>query len=218
MLRTRDKLITIEGVESVGDIIFHPSDWSVVNIPSDAGGARDTFARLYNTPGSNHVSLVVFRQRKRLRLNALASVYGISNDWNYLDTVSITYQKPSSCSNNGLLPISEIGVLLYKGMSPEVKKTAWFSSEYDNSTNLWDLGSQEEEGGKSIYFQRFSWEMNLLMKSLCGALEHRAFTYTPFVTVAEVKSIYSFCKTYQVKAYLYAKDTKEAEKLIKECN
>lgn len=217
MIRTRDKLVTIEGVESVGDIIFHPSDWSVVNIPSNVPDTRDAFTRLFNTPGSSHLSLVVFRQRKRFRLDALTAVSAIPDGWNYLDTISITYQKPSSCSNNGLLPISEVGVLVYKGSAPEVKKTNWFSSDYDNATNLWDLGSQEEEGTKVTYFQKFSWEMNLLMKSLCGNLEHRAFTYTPFVTEAEVKSIYQFCKTYQIKAYLYAKTTKEAEKLIKEC-
>jgi hypothetical protein len=218
MFKTRDKLINIEGVESVGDIVFHPSDWSVINSPPDPREAADVFTRLYNTPGTNHVSLVVFRQRKRLRLNAFASISGIPGDWNYLDTVSITYQKPSSCSNNGLLPISEVGVLLYKGVSPEVKRTAWFSSGYDNSTNLWDLGLQAEEGDKSLYFQKFSWEMNLLLKSLCGSLEHRAFTYTPFMTASEIKSVYAFCKMYQIRAYLYAKDTKDAEKLIKECN
>lgn len=217
MFKTRDKLVSIEGVESSADILFQPSDWSVININPSIEESRDTFMRLHNSPGSSHLSLVLFRQRKKLRLHALAALGGISSDWNYLDTVNLTYEKPSSCSSNGLLPLSEVGVLLYKGAAPEVKRTNWFSNDYDNSTNLWDLGSQEEEAGKHSYFQKFSWEMNLLLKSLCGNLEHRAFTYTPFITESEIKSIHQFCKTYQVKAYLYAKSAKEAEKLIKEC-
>ena len=218
MLRTRDKLITIEGVESVADIVFHPSDWSVINLPAQQADAKDIFTRLNNTPGSSHLSLVVFRQRKRHRLSSLVALSGVAAPWEYLDTISITYNKPSSCSNNGLLPISEVGVLLYKGAPPDVKKTSWFSGDYDNATNLWDLGSQEGETGNFTYFQKFSWEMNLLLKSMSGTIEHRAFTYTPYVTEAEVKSIHSFCRAYQVKAYLYAKTTKEAEKLIKECD
>lgn len=61
--------------------------------------------------------------------------------------------------------------MLYKGAPPDVKKTSWFSGDYDNATNLWDLGSQEGETGNFTYFQKFSWEMNLKLESLLpGAL------------------------------------------------
>jgi hypothetical protein len=212
---SKDKLIKIEQAESLTDVVFPPADWSVVNASMFAGETATIYKRLYDTPNSNHISLCLFRQKRKNRIKALASV-GEVQDWSYLDTINIVYDKPSSSPNNGLLPVSESGVLFFKGSQPDVSKTGWFREVYDNATNHWDLGVQEQELQKFAYFQKFSWEMNLLLKGLCGNLEHRRFVYGVSVTTDDIKNIHAFCKLFQVQACVYAPTVKECEKLIAE--
>lgn len=206
MYTSKDGLIHVEFVNSIEDATFAPSDWSVINTPPDMTAAASTFERLYNTPTSRHVCLALTRHRRKDRIKSIESIGRANQFFTYLDTVSIWYEKPSSCSNNGLLPIAESGYLFYKGQSaPDTKRTKWFSDDYGNATNLWDLTSQDQEGDKT-YYQVFSWEMNMLMMSLCGTMEHRRFVYAVPLGSNEYDRLFGFCKRFNVAVSIYTDD------------
>jgi len=223
MLKTSDERITITPASSASDIVFEPADWSVSNIPTTADEADALARHLYYMPVNNHVALLLCRHKRKERLKGLSMVNSFVNrsksdpvEWKFLDTVCIWYEKPSSCSNNGLLPVSEPGFLVYKGSIPDTSKTKWFNEEHSNATNLWNLSSQPEEENKflSTYHQKFSWEMNLLLMSLCGPLEYRRFIYAFPMNETELRSLHKMCVVHDLKAQLVASNIEEAEKMI----
>lgn len=225
MIKSSDGLVTITPAATPSDIVFEPSDWSIANIPANEKDADALARHLYYMPVSNHVSLLLCRHRRKDRLKAMSMVHSFVYrdkadpvEWNFLDTVCIWYEKPSSCSNNGLLPVSEPGFLVYKGDVPDTSKTQWFNDEYSNSTNLWNVSPQPEEQKtfKYTYNQKFSWEMNLLMMSLCGPLEYRRFIYALPMNGSELRSMHKLCRVHNLKAQLVSKNIEDAEKMIQE--
>jgi hypothetical protein len=113
------------------------------------------------------------------------------------------------------LPISEPGYLLYKGDAPDTKKTAWFSSDESqpNATNLWNLATQPGEGTWT-YYQKFSWEMNLLLMSMTSPSEHNRFIYGLEPSEGDLELIFKFCVQHQMGVQLYAKTHFDAESII----
>jgi hypothetical protein len=163
------------------------------------------------------------RSKRDDRTVSLANVGSFCSNnaegWMFLDTISVAYDKPSSCSNSGLLPISELGFLFYKGTTgPNIQATSWFKDDRQNATNVWDLGVNPLEaelvGTKHTYHQRFSWEMNLLMYSLSTPMAYRNFIYMPKLTEAEAVSLCHFCKKFSVKVQIIAKTADYADKII----
>jgi len=217
---SNDGLIEILVGVNVGSVIFPPLAWSVVNAPTDALETRSLFRNLYNSPSSNHLCLCLHRQRKKDKLASFSSLSGIDTGWGYLDTVSIFYQRPSSSSNNGLLPLAELGHLLTKGDSPEVSNSAWFNYEVGNATNFWDVEAADGIDDKDdfTYFQKFSSQMNLILMSMCRPLEYRKFAYLCDVDKKELRHIHNFCKGLGVSACLYAETDTEARKMIEQVN
>lgn len=216
MLKSTDGLIKVDQAASLADVVFPPASWSVINIPVDSSEAQAVFKNLYNSPTTRHVSLVLCRHRRRDRLAATSNInLAPSQGWSYLDTVSVWYEKPSTCSNNGLLPISEPAFLLHKGEMPDTRRTSWFSKDAANATNLWNLATQEKEGDASSY-QKFSWEMNMLLMSLAAPLEHGRFIYGAPITGTEHKSLFGFCRRFGIGVQLYTKTHSESEALISE--
>lgn len=214
MYKSKDGLLRVDQAVSLSSVVFPPASWSIINLPVDAAEAQQLFRNLYNSPTSRHVSLVLSRHRRKDRLAATANI-GQAKTWSYLDTVSIWYEKPSTCSNNGLLPIAEPGFLLYKGDAPDAKRTEWFSKDMANATNLWNLATQEGEGDVS-YYQKFSWEMNMLLMSLAQPLEHGRFIYGMPISESEQAPLFDFCKHFGIGVQLYAKTLIEAETLVKD--
>jgi hypothetical protein len=216
MLTSKDGLIRVDQVASLASIVFPPSAWSVMNLPTDPADAQAMYKNLFNTPTARHVSLALCRHRRKERLAATANVV-LSQDagWSYLDTVSLWYEKPSTCSNNGLLPVAEPGFLLYKGDTPDAKRTSWFGEKNAaNATNLWNLATQEEEDATWSYYQKFSWEMNMLLMSLATPLEHTRFIYGMPLAESDWTSVFKFCKHFLVGVQLYVKAHDEAEAIL----
>lgn len=212
-MQTNNGLIDVEYVSHLSAAVFPPADWSIVNCPYDPVLAEKLAKNLYNTPVSNHVSLVVHRHARKNMISSFTSLRAMSDKWDYLNTVTISYPQPNSGSNNGLLPISEVGHIFYKGMLPDAKKTDWFQADAGraNATNFWDLGPQPEEDS-ALYYQKFSWELNLLLKSLTSPQEHRRFIYAVDTHPDELYSVYNFCETYSMKAKIYVTDQVEFRK------
>lgn len=217
MLTSRDGSLTV----LIGDpwsVNYYPADWSVHVIPPELDQAMALSRHLYNTPTTKHVTLLFPRSRRDDRVLCLANVKGFCENWIFLETVSIIYEKPSSCSNAGLLPISETGFLLYKGKELNIRATQWFSDNKTNATNCWDLGvnnlEKELAGVKYSYYQKFSWEMNLLLYSMCKPLAARSFIWSIKLTDQEIGSIKVFCKTMNVKSQVVVKNLESAEKLL----
>jgi hypothetical protein len=205
--------IEIEYVQKVSDCIFPSADWSVINVPESQEDSVKLSKLLYNTPQSNHICLLLNRHPRKKRILTLAnpSVF-VANSWQYLETVNISYDKPSSCSNHGLLPVSETGHVFFKGVKPSTQNTEWFSDgNYNNATNFWDISARDSEGENS-YYQRFSAELNLLLRSLCGPLSTRKFIYAVDSNAEEIHSIFNFCKTYDFCAKVYFFDSGEAKR------
>lgn len=220
ILKTKDDRITITQAANPSSLVFDPADWSVVNIPVDHEEATMLSRHLYNMPTSSHLSMLLTRHRRRDRLKALSNVsaWGSGNDlnWTFFDSVNITYEKPSSCSNNGLLPISESGLLVYKGAAPDASNTKWFNDTLANATNFWDVTVQKSEGSlyKNTYHQKFSWEVNLILKSLVTGNENRSFIYGLPVLPTEMISLWTFCTVHNLKVQLIAKNPNEARLMM----
>jgi len=113
----------------------------------------------------------------------------------------------------GLLPLAETGFLFYKGPKPDVTKTSWFSEGYTNATNHWDLTPQPGEKTDLTHYQKFCWELGLLMYSLSAPREHRRFIYS-HSSLNELPSVFSFCRAYELEVQLYAATNEEAVKII----
>lgn len=218
MFHTEDETIRVSVAKEISELVFQPSDWSVVNIPTNKTRASALSANLYNMPTNRHVSLVLNRKRRADRVKGLSNLgYFDDKRWKFLDNVNISYEKPSNCSNNGFLPLSEQGFLFYKGDSPDTKGTDWASgNEYKNATNEWVLMHMQVEKKffKQTYYQKFSWGMQLILMTLCGHLENGRFIYGLPVTPIECRSLRLFCKKFNLKVELMASSEEEAQKII----
>lgn len=216
MLKSKDGHIEILVGSDLGQVIFPPLAWSVVNLPHDAEEASGFVKNLFNSPTSHHLCLTVHRQRKKDKIASLVNLKYFDKNWKYLDTISVQYQKPSSSSNNGFLPVAEAGHLLCKGDIPDTNTTAWFNDDVGNATNLWDVDSVEgiDNKDEKTYCLKFSSQLNLILMSMCRPLEYRKFGYFCDVDRAELTRIKSFCTAMNVTVCLYAETDSEAHKML----
>lgn len=212
--KSKDKLININVAKDIINSVLHPTDWSIVNLFSEPDSTKQMFKRLYQTSTSKHIVLALSRHKRKDRLSAISTMNDIDK-FNYLETVSILYEKPKSCSNNGFLPLSEIGFVLYKGTTPDTTKTKWFRDDYNNATNVWDLNTQTTDEGDVTYYQRFSWELNLILMSLCGPLSTRRFTYGLPLNHDERESLFKFCRRMKLGVELFVATSEEASDILK---
>ena len=213
MFKSKDGLIRIDVAEDLSEVAFPPADFSIVNVPVDHEEAEDLFNNLYNTPTNRHVSLILNRHRRSERLKAMSNLD--RQPFTYLDSVHLWYERASSSSNNGFLPISEQGLIVYKGSAPDVKRTSWFG-DHDgnpNATTLWNLAPSQNEPSPHTYFQKFSWEMGLLLYSMSAPLEHNKFIYG-FDLDSDAENLFFFCKEHGIEVQLYTRTSKEASELL----
>jgi len=220
MFKSKDEKITVFTGKDANNV-FTPADWSVVNIPLEATEAESLAKHLFNTPSSRHVGLLVTRSRREDRIDGISNIRFFKKDWKFLDNVNILYERASSCSKKGLLPVSETGFLVYKGTeSPNVPATSWFNEKKPNATTFWDLRQSsledpEGEMSKHTYYQKFSWELQLLLYSMCKPLVYRKFIYGLKISDSEMVTLSKFCLKMNLSVQLFAKDAKRAEQLIK---
>jgi hypothetical protein len=219
MIRTHDDLIRIEVVKNIGNITPVVADFSIIDLPANAEEARSLLSSIYNNPSLRHISLILNRNKKKDKIDSLTNLtIAHKVGFEYLDTVSIWYEKPSTCSNNGFLPVAETGYIFYKGVMPDVKTTAWFSEDKSNATNLWNVSPQPKEPKQVTYYQKFSWEIPLLLLSMSEPLEHRRFIYISDLSEAEHESLFMFCKTHNIGVQLYSTSDSAALHLIRSYN
>jgi len=222
VFKTEDGVVDITVAKDISDIVFQPADWSMVNIPLDPEKAERLANNLFNMPSHRHVSLVMNRHKRKERIKGLSALSAFDDkSWKFLDSITASYGKPSTCSNNGFLPLAEHAFLFYKGTVPDPKETHWASAgEYQNATNEWVLVPQDKESVyfKQTYYQKFSWDLQLLMLSLCGRGEHSRFIYGvsmgASMSDAEVRSLYTFCKKYNLTVELIVSDVEKAEEIL----
>ena len=215
MFKTKDNVVRIDIAEDISEVVFPAADFSILNMPVDHEESDDIFTNLYNSPTNRHIALVFCRHKRADRMAATGN-FGRDNPFTYLDNVHVFYEKASSSSNNGLLPVSEQAVIYYKGNTPDVKKTQWFASEdsgHSNATTLWNVSAQQDEPSESTYFQRFCWEVGQLLMSMSSPMEHRRFIYG-FPVENDADSLFSFCRAHNLQVQLYVRTTKEATELL----
>lgn len=202
--------ITVELVKDYASAVYPPADWSIVSVPETLEQTKNLSNLLYNTSVSNHVTLVLSRNSRRKKLDALGYIKEFSNNWEFLDTVYISYPKTSTHSS-GFVPKAELGNVFYKGQKPDLTKTAWFSNEViQNASNIWDLDSQPDE--MKISYQKFSWEMNLILLSLVSPLERGRFIYALDADIEDFNSLVAFCKKFDLSCHLYTTDENDYRK------
>jgi hypothetical protein len=204
MIRSHDDLIRIEVIENRGCIPPVASDFSIINLPLSMTGAQMELSSIYNSPTARHVSLLLSRYKRKEQLESLQNVTIAEKvGFDFFGSVSIWYEKPSSCSNNAFLPVCETGYLFYKGAQPDAKATEWFGDGTSNATNLWNVSVQEHEPSQATYYQKFCWEVPLLLLSLAKPLEHRRFIYDAELTDSELSSLFSFVRHFNIGVQLY---------------
>jgi hypothetical protein len=214
MFRSKDNLIRVEQINRISDVVFMPASWSMINLPLEPAQAENLFRNLLNTPTARHTTMVFNRQRKKDRLAATTNLQLIQRaGWTLLDTVTVLYEKTGT-STNSLVPVSEVAYIFHKGAQPDVKNTEWFSAGGSNASNLWNIAAQSDEPLKLTQLHKFSWELQLLMMSLCQPAEHNRFIYGLDLSESELESLFIFVNKYAVSVYLYAHTNSEAERII----
>lgn len=219
MIRSHDDLIRIEVIKNINNIPPVVSDFSIIDLPLSADEAHFSLLSIFNSPTPRHITLLLNRQKRKDRVDALMNLSIAQKiGFEYLDTVSIWYERPSTCSNNGFLPVCEVGYLFYKGAAPDVKTTAWFSDDKNNATNLWNVSAQPTEPRQVTYYQKFSWEIPLLLMSMSKPLENRRFIYHTELSDPEYESLFRFCKQYKMGVQLYSTSDATALHIIRSYN
>lgn len=224
MYSSTDGLINITIASDISSVVFQPADWSLISISPSKPKTVNIATNLFNMPTSRHISLVVNRNKKHEMVNAIANVavFGQTAEWKYLDSVSISYAKSASCSSSSFLPLCEQGVIYYKGSTPQVSSTMWAAeTDYNNATNEWILLNQAKENEfiKKTTCKKFSWELQLILMSMCGTLEYSRFIYgvpVDSITLMEARSIYAFCVHYNLKCELFASASEDAKRFLEE--
>lgn len=218
---SRDDAVRVDVAKNLSQVVFPASCYSIVNIPVNSEEARELFRNLYNNPSQRHVALVFCRHSKRYTLDAMANLAVVEDDtpWNYLDTVHVWYEKPSSSSNSAFLPLTEEGYLFYKGSVPNISNTKWFSGggEKDppNATNLWNVSPQAGEKLPFSYYRKFCWEIPLLLASMSVPLEIRRFIYAvEWDSNPNYESLFKFCYEHKMQVQLYAPDLEQAQRAV----
>lgn len=210
MYRSSDGKITADSVSSIGDAVFPAADISMFNLPVDGNIAKCFFENLYNSPSQNHILLLFNRQSRKEKLTATKNISNISG-FEFLDVVHLWYEKPSTSSNIGLLPVAEEAYLLYKGDIPNVKNTSWFSDGNPNATNMWGLSPAEHENRSATYHKKFAWEIALLLYTMKEPLAHNRIIYG---LEDDYEHVLKFAKTYNINVHFVANSDNVAKQII----
>lgn len=215
---SRDDVVRVDVAKNLSQVVFPASCYSIVNIPASEADTKSLFSNLYNNPAQRHVAMVFCRHSKRNTLDAMANLATVENNtpWNYLDTVHVWYEKPSSSSNSAFLPLAEEGYLFYKGSTPNIGNTKWFSGEDGpNATNLWNVSPQAGEERPFSYYRKFCWEIPLLLASMTIPLENRRFIYAvEWDSSLGYESLFKFCVEHNMQVQLYAPDLDQAQRAV----
>jgi hypothetical protein len=210
MFRSDDDVIRVEVVNSLAHVIFPPCDGSIVPASVDPVEMRAIMHGLWNSPCDKHVSLVLPRHRRSQSMKVLENIAQIK-DWQYLDTVQIVYEKTIQSNASSFVRNSESGFLFFKGDFPQIDKTQWFNPDYSNATTTWGVSPQPEEPIRNTAYQRFSWELMLLMVTLCHPLHYGRFVYA---LDANDDNILQFAAYHQIPLQLYSQTVGEAGAII----
>ena len=219
MIRSYDDLIRVDVIGNVCNSVSLVGDFSIINLPLYKSDSQNLFKNLFNNPSSKHITLLLNRHKRKDKLEAMKNLPFVTEaGFEYLDSISIWYEKPNSCSNNGFLPVCETGYLFYKGTTPDVKNTAWFGEDTSNATNLWNVTSSEKEGSQATHYQKFCWEIPLLLLSMSKPLENRRFVYNIELSDQELDSIFRFCKFYNIGVQLFASTDQQGGNIVRTYN
>lgn len=161
----------------ISDIVLPASDFSFFNCPGDSSKVTGLFKNIYNIPVPRHVAFIFTRDSRGTKIDALSnlSLYKGSG-LQYLDSVSITYERSSTPSGAGFLQLSEDVHIFYKGLPPNIKNTGWFRDDR-NASNHWDVTPAENEGRPHTYCKKFAWEVGLLAATLSAPANILKFIY-----------------------------------------
>ena len=218
MLASQNDAVRVNVVKDLTQAVFPASCFSILNIPDDSAEANAIFRNLYNSPSPRHLVMAFCRHPKKYSLRALANVFVVEDrtPWEYLDTVHVWYEKPSSSSNTAFLPITEEAYLFYKGSPPNIDKTKWFSGDNSpNATNLWNVSVQPKEDKQFSYYRKFTWEIPLILISMMTPLETRRFIYAPdWEKTPNYESLFKFCQERGMQVQLYAPDAEQARQIV----
>jgi len=219
MIRSHDDLIRIEVVKNINKFSPVIADFSIIDLPANVDEAKFILSNIFNNSNSRHIILILNRQKRKDRIDSVVNLsIAQKTGFEYLDTVSIWYERPSTCSNNGFLPVCEIGYIFYKGPLPDLKTTNWFADEKSNATNLWNVSSQPNEPRSVTYYQKFAWEIPLLMMSMVKPLENRRFIYNVEISEPEYESLFQFCRYHKIAVQLYSTSDATSLHIIRSYN
>lgn len=218
---SRDDTVRVDVTKNLSQVVFPASCYSIVNVPASIAEAVALFENLYNNPSQRHIVLAFCRHPKRKTLCSMANLLVVDErtEWSYLDTVHVWYEKPSSSSNSAFLPLTEEAYLFYKGPTPNIANTKWFSGGGDkdppNATNLWNVSPQAGEKSPFSYYRKFCWEIPLLLASMSVPLEVRRFIYAAeWDSDPNYESLFKFCVEHQMQVQLYAPDLEQAQRAV----
>lgn len=231
IIQTKDNIINFTVSPRVCDTVFSNADFSIVNMPEAADEAETLAKRLYGLPNSNHVTMLLFRQKDELAaLTNLIFFDGNSDaaaaDWGYLGSQALTYERTSKAvGEKRMVKLSEPSTIFFKGTHPSVKETGKFAPPgYSNCTNLIEtfiLHNTNEAllYKNTTYLHNFSWYVGVIMKALCPTVESRSFIYAaPIKDNCEMKSIYLFCKFLNYNAQIVVPTIEDAKAFKKACD
>jgi hypothetical protein len=215
MYKTDNGHIEVLVAPKISDLVLQYTDWTII----DVGGFNDIdkfSLNLFKTPVLNHVCLMF----NRGKLECLKSIPDFAkNGWTYVDSIAVVYNKSIGSSNKvALTKQAETGYLFYKGHAPDITHANWFLSNDSNTlSNYWDVDISMGEGSYTVP-DRFSFQLNLLLRSITGHITSRAFNYFCETDNKDLRLIHDFCYTMQYKCYLYVATADEARKIIKFVN
>jgi hypothetical protein len=209
-LRSKDDVIRIDVVNSVCNAIFPACDGSIVQAAVDPIEHKALMFNLWNAPTDKHVCIVLPRQRRSQTTQVLSNVANTQN-WNFLDCVNICYEKTVQSNASSFVKNSETGYLFYKGDFPNLDKTKWFNPEYSNATTTWYLSPQPEETLRNSSYQRFCWDLMLLLVTLSQPLRYGRFVYG---LDPNDDNILNFAAFHQIPLQLYTDDPNRAQEIV----
>lgn len=211
-MRSQDGQITVDVVGHIGDAVFPAADFSIVNAPLVADKPKELATNIYNSPVQRHICLVMNRHSRKDKTYGLAGVSMMDEGGlTYLDTVHLWYEKPSTSSNIGLLPIAEEGYLFYKGDAPNVKNTSWFAEGLPNASNMWGLTPSEGEGRAATHCKHFAWEVGLLLYTMASPVQMKRFVYA---LDEDHEHVLKFAKHYSVQVHFIVTSDSVARNIL----
>lgn len=213
-MRSDDDIIRVDVVKSLAHAIFPAADGSIVPALLDETEHRALLHNLYHSPSEKHVSLVLPRVRRTQFIGVLQHLSKVQ-DWEFLDIVSIVYEKTVQSNASSFVRNSEPGFLFYKNAFPNLDQTKWFNPQFCNCSTTWHLAPQPEEAIRHTSYQKFCWELMLLMVTLSKPLYYGRFIYALPI---DDNNILQFAFYHQIPLQLYADSNEKAASIIEQYN